>query len=121
MSKFHKKLTQFPDSIKESLPKALSTIIPELSGWVLNGEKCQVVFWEVEKGFDSEPHSHDHDEWGIVVSGTCELTIEGHTRLYETGEEFFIPGGKAHKSKMSDNYRAVDFFSAPDWIVQETD
>lgn len=110
-------LTGFPQSIKDSLPSAASTIIAELRGWVLNGEKCQVVFWEVEKAFHAAAHSHEHDEWGIVVSGFCELRIENETRTYRAGEEFFIRGGAEHECYMSDNYRAVDFFASPDWIT----
>ena len=116
MQKHHKSLEEFPKVIKKSLPRAASTIIEELAGWVLNGKKCQVVFWEVEEGFEAEPHSHPHAEWGIVVSGWCKLTIENETRTYDQGEEFFVPSGTEHSAIMSDHYRAVDFFGDPDWI-----
>lgn len=119
MSNIHQKLSSFPEAIKNSLPRASSSVSSDLQGFVLNGEKSQVVFWEVKKGFSVEPHSHDHDEWGIIVSGYCILTVEGETKTYNAGEEFFIPGGKSHYCTMSDNYRSVDFFASPNWVASE--
>lgn len=114
--KYHQKLDQFPQSIKDCLPRAESTISNDLQGYVLSGEKCQVVFWEVKKPFYVDVHSHNHDEWGVVISGSCEVGINGELKLYHAGEEFYIPAGLPHTSKMSADYRAVDFFSKGDWI-----
>ena len=116
MEKYHKPLSGFPEEIKESLPKAMSTVSGDLEGCVLSGSKCQVVFWEVKKAFEVDVHAHPHAEWGIVVCGSCELTIGNETRTYFAGQEFYIPPEAPHKSQMSDNYRAVDFFNAPGWI-----
>ena len=119
MEKYHCPLDGFPKEIKDSLPQAASTLIKELKGWVLGGKKCQVVFWEVEKSFVAEPHSHPHAEWGIVVNGWCKLTIEGETKMYNKGEEFYISPGAEHSAVMSDKYRAIDFFASPNWIKAE--
>jgi len=113
---YHEKMKGFPDCIKQSLPEAVSTISADLNGYVLSGEKCQVVFWEVKEPFFVEAHSHDHAEWGIVVSGSCELGVEGELKTYYAGEEFYVPSGKSHTSKMSAGYRAIDFFSDGNWI-----
>jgi mannose-6-phosphate isomerase-like protein (cupin superfamily) len=116
MGKFHKELNAFPDAIKTCLPKAASSVSSDLSGWVLSGGKSQVVFWEVKKGFAVSGHSHPHDEWGVVITGSCSLTIGDETKTYHAGQEFYVPAGIEHYSTMSDNYRAVDFFASPDWI-----
>lgn len=114
--KYHSKLDHFPDCIKESLPQAASTVSDALTGYVLSGEKCQVVFWEVKEPFFVETHAHDHAEWGVVISGSCEVGIDGELKTYQVGDEFFIPGGVPHTSRMSANYRAIDFFNANNWI-----
>ncbi len=116
MGKYHAKLDGFPTAIKKCLPEAASGVSSDLSGWVLNGEKSQVVFWEVKKGFSVSGHSHPHDEWGIIVTGSCSLTIGDETKNYSAGQEFFVPSGVEHYCTMSDNYRAIDFFASPDWI-----
>ena len=116
MQKYHKPMAEYPSCIKECLPRAESTVSDNLEGHVLSGEKCQVVFWEVKRAFFVGEHSHPHAEWGIVVSGSCELTINGETKTYFTGQEFYVPPGEPHISKMSDNYRSVDFFGAADWV-----
>ncbi|MCL1796358.1 MAG: cupin domain-containing protein [Clostridia bacterium] len=114
--KYHQKLDHFPACIGECLPEAVSTISDNLQGNVLSGEKCQVVFWEVKEAFYVGEHSHSHAEWGIVVQGSCEVGIDGELKTYNAGEEFYIPPGIPHTSRMSANYRAVDFFSAGGWI-----
>jgi quercetin dioxygenase-like cupin family protein len=119
MFKYHKDLDCFPQSLKNRLSKASSDVSDNLSGWVVGNEKAQVVFWEINEGFSVEPHSHDHDEWGIIVSGYCILTIEGETKQYNTGEEFYIPSGLSHYATMSSKYRAIDFFASPDWVKVE--
>jgi len=106
----------FPDCIKNALPEAASTISGNLTGYVLSGEKCQVVFWEVKKGFSVDAHSHDHAEWGIVIHGSCEVCIDGKYTTYNAGQEFYINPGESHSAKMSDDYKALDFFHSPDWI-----
>ena len=116
MSKFHKPMAEFPECIKSSLPEARSTISDDLQGYVLNGEKCQVVFWEVKHAFQVEEHTHAHAEWGIVVQGSCDLTVGGETVHYAAGQEFYVPGGIPHVSVMSDHYRAIDFFGTSNWI-----
>ena len=116
MSSKHEKLNGFPQIIKDSLPQAESTISGDLQGFVLSGEKCQVVFWEVKHAFYVDEHVHPHGEWGIVVSGWCELGLEGEIKRYNTGETFYVPPGMPHTSKMSDNYMAIDFFNSGDWI-----
>ena len=116
MQKKHEKQTSFPSCIKDSLHRAESTISDDLQGYVLSGENCQVVFWEVKNAFYVEEHSHPHAEWGIVVTGSCELGLEGELKTYHAGESFYVPPGMAHTSKMSDDYRAIDFFNTGDWI-----
>ena len=105
----------FPDAIKRQ-PRAASSASDNLSGWVADMNKSQVVFWEVAKGFEVEPHVHAHDEYGVVLSGYCEVIINGVTSRYSAGDEFYIPGNVSHAAVMSDNYRALDFFESPDWI-----
>ena len=109
-------MKHFPDCIKNNLPRAASTISDDLQGYVLSGNGCQVVFWEIKDAFAVDAHSHPHAEWGVVLGGSCEVTVDGVTTVYNTGQEFYIAPGVPHSSKMSDNYRAVDFFNAADWI-----
>jgi len=116
MSSRHEKQIGFPSCIKDSLPQAASTVSDDLQGFVLSGEKCQVVFWEVKHAFYVGEHVHGHAEWGIVVSGSCELGLEGELKTYNAGETFYVPPGMPHTSKMSDDYRAIDFFNSGDWI-----
>lgn len=105
----------FPDAIKRQ-PAAASGVSADLRGWIADPAKTQTVFWEVKTGFAVPPHVHAHDEYGVVLSGYCDVIIDGVTTRYGVGDEFAIAGNVVHAAVMSDNYRALDFFESPDWI-----
>jgi len=105
----------FPMEILKMLPEAESSF-PGMNGWIHQGEKTQVVFWYSKEGCICKEHSHPYPEWGIVVSGYTEVTIEGEKRIYHKGDSFFIPANARHSSKMSKNYRAIDIFASPSHI-----
>ncbi|HEY6822756.1 MAG TPA: cupin domain-containing protein, partial [Burkholderiales bacterium] len=45
-------------------------------------------------------HTHPGEEFGYVVDGTIELTIEGQPpRMVKAGESFYVPAGLVHDGK----------------------
>lgn len=85
--------------------------IPGLRGFLYTGANgAQVVFWESDDGAVAEEHSHEYDEYCVVVQGTCEETFGGKTYLLHPGEEIMVPAGVPHKGVMSKGYRAIDVF-----------
>jgi len=105
----------FPMSILKKLVEANSPY-PGMRGWIHQGEKTQIVFWHAKNGCVCEPHTHPYDEWGVVISGYTEETVEGKKRIYRQGDSFFIPANVLHSAKMSKNYRAIDIFASPTHI-----
>ena len=87
-----------------------------MRGWIADASRVQVVFWHSEKGLDCAAHDHPYAEWGIVVSGWCDLTIQGGTHRYRAGDCFYIPPGAPHSAVMSAGYRAIDLFGRADHI-----
>ena len=81
------------------------------SGHVFDGASgTQIVIWECEHGGKSEMHTHDFDEYAIVVQGTFEGTVGGVPVSLGPGDECFIPAGVPHDGVYSPNYRAIDAF-----------
>jgi quercetin dioxygenase-like cupin family protein len=72
-----------------------------------------VVFFTFHKDVDLPAHSHKA-QWGTVVEGEIELTIDGTTRVYRPGESYSIPSGAVHSVRIPAGTVAVDVFEEPD-------
>jgi len=78
-------------------------------GWISQAADHQVVFFEIEPIGEVAPHSHG-DQWGVVVEGEMDLTIDGVTRTYRRGDSYFIPAGVVHGATFRTRFRAIDVF-----------
>ncbi len=76
----------------------------------LGRDGSQVVFWECAAEVEVGPHSHDFDEYCLVVEGICAETVDGVEHVLRKGDEILIPAGKVHSARISPPYRAIDFF-----------
>lgn len=101
----------FPAPI-QSLPEA-DISFPGIRGWLLQGQRGQVVFMEIAPIGEVPPHSHGA-QWGIVVGGEMVLTIGGATRTYSKGDSYFIPAGVVHSAVFNSRVLVVDFFADPE-------
>jgi mannose-6-phosphate isomerase-like protein (cupin superfamily) len=102
---------RYPDHIK-SLPKA-KIPFPGVQGWIAQGEKFQMVFFEIESGSHVSPHSHG-EQYGYVFEGEIVLTIGNETRTYTAGDSYHIPDRVVHEAKFNTFVRVMDFFLEPD-------
>jgi len=90
-----------------------------VKGWLVQGPKQQVVFWHSQVAYESAEHRHPYAEWGIVITGWCEIiTPEGRQR-YEAGEVFSLAPSVPHASVTSDDYRSMDVFFSPTHLRAE--
>lgn len=82
-----------------------------MRGFVFDGaDGSQMVVWQGKGGGTSAMHSHDFDEYAIVVQGTFTGTVGGRKVKLVAGDECFIPAGVPHDGVYSKNYRAIDAF-----------
>lgn len=102
-------LGSFPEVIA-LLPEA-DIQIKGVRAWILQGEKHQLVFFEMEPSAQVPEHSHDYAQWGIMIKGKMELVIEGKPRICEKGDEYVIPAKAKHYAKFLERSRVIDFFS----------
>jgi quercetin dioxygenase-like cupin family protein len=100
-----------------SYPKVI-TVLPEadiqfegIKAWILQGETHQLVFFQMEANVWVPEHSHDYPQWGMMVEGEMELTIEGKTRNCRKGDEYLIPARAKHKAHFPKKSRVIDLFS----------
>ena len=103
----------------ERFPDFLSTLpevdlpFPGARGWMIQGDRMQVVFAEFSADLEVPEHAHA-EQWEFVVSGRAELRMQGETREYTTGQNFYIPAGVPHGATVHAGYRAMIVFNEPD-------
>ena len=58
-----------------------------------------------------EPHSHPHEQMGLLLEGELTFTIGGQTRKLGPGDMWRIPGGVTHGCVAGDKpAKAIDVF-----------
>jgi quercetin dioxygenase-like cupin family protein len=80
-------------------------------GWILQADESQLVFFEFEANANLPDHAHAYPQWGIVIDGKMELTIDGTPRICKRGDEYVIPAGAKHCARFLSRTRVIDFFS----------
>jgi quercetin dioxygenase-like cupin family protein len=86
---------------------------PGVSIKVLQGEHNQVAFSHMEVSGEAGEHAHG-PQWGIVVEGEIDLTINGERRVYKKGDFYYIPDGAPHSGTSKAGNYTIDFFGEPD-------
>ena len=100
----------------EFYPKMI-TDLPEadipfrgVQGWLLQGIGEQVVFFDIEPIGEVSEHSHG-EQWGFVIEGEMELTINGVKKVYRKGDHYHIPAGAPHSAVFKTQAKVVDVFA----------
>lgn len=95
----------------ENLPE-IAIPIPGVCGRLLQGAGMQAVFFSVEGTGEIPPHAHQA-QWGVVLEGEMELTVEGVTRRCGRGDSYYIPAGAVHAVRILSPLKALDVFDEP--------
>ena len=101
------------DFIK-ALPAADIPIPPtRLTTHAMQSPQGLVIFFTAHEDIELPPHSHK-GQWGVLLEGKLELTIEGQTRTIGPGEHYDIPSGAVHSARLAAGSTAMDVFEEPD-------
>ncbi|MCW4045472.1 MAG: cupin domain-containing protein [Candidatus Bathyarchaeota archaeon] len=109
MSNNSRKASGYPEVITQ-LPEA-DIQFRSARAWILQSAAEQLVFFEFEAGADVPTHNHSYPQWGIVVDGKMELTVNETPLICKKGDEYVIPAGAAHSARFLCKTRVIDFFS----------
>ncbi len=110
---------QFPDFIR-NFPK-LDIPFPEdvVRAYAIRSDAGLVIFFDFLKDMELPPHSH-LAQWGTVVSGEIELTIEGEVRKLGPGDPYDIPSGAVHSALIKAGSKVIDVFEEADRYLLKT-
>ena len=101
----------FPEIIRD-LPEA-DIPIEGLHSYLLKGEKQQVIFMSFDNDVEVPEHSHAA-QWGVVLDGEIELTINGNENIFTKGDTYFIPKDVLHSANIKAGYRDLTLFNQKD-------
>ena len=106
-------MKKFPDFMKNPLNKvdSSSQFTPGIEGYVFDGiDESQMAFWTYSLEAKSKFHSHEYDEYIIVVEGIYTLIMEDKRITLKPGDEYIIPKGTEHGSEVVPGTRAIYAF-----------
>lgn len=101
----------FPNLITD-LPQG-DIPIEGLRSYLLQGISHQVVFMSFDNDVTVPEHYHEA-QWGTVLSGKIELTINGIRKIYKRGDSYFIPKNVPHSAKIKAGYKDLTIFNQKD-------
>lgn len=62
------------------------------------GKNLMLSYLEMDEGAEVPLHDHPHEQGGMLLKGTMELTIGDDVRTVESGSLFIIPPNTPHKA-----------------------
>ena len=62
------------------------------------GQNLMLSYLEMDEGAVIPLHDHPHEQGGMLLKGSLELTIGDETRVVEAGSMFLIPPNVPHKA-----------------------
>lgn len=101
----------FPEIIT-NLPEA-DIPIEGLRSHLLQCENHQLLFMSFENDVEVPEHSHEA-QWGVVLDGAIELTIDGRKHTLGKADTYFIPKDIKHSAKIKKGYKDLTLFNQKD-------
>jgi len=101
----------FPEIIT-NLPEA-DIPIEGLRSHLLQGQNTQMLFMSFENDVEVPEHCHEA-QWGVVLEGEIELTIDGRKCTLGKGDTYFIPKDIKHSAKINKGYKDLTLFNQKD-------
>jgi quercetin dioxygenase-like cupin family protein len=101
----------FPEPIR-NLPLA-DMPFAGVTAHLSQADTHQIIFMHFAEDTPLPEHAHA-PQWGIVLEGKIDMTIEGVSKTYTKGDRYFIPDGAKHSGKIHAGYADMTFFAQKD-------
>jgi quercetin dioxygenase-like cupin family protein len=86
------------------------TIFPNVTASTMAAERMLLAVVDLEANSVVTPHSHPHEQIGVIISGKVIFTIGDEEKTLGPGELYRIPGGVVHQVVALEKSQAVDIF-----------
>lgn len=86
-------------------------IFPGVDIFTTAGKNLMLSYVDLQPHAVVEPHSHPHEQLGMLLEGELTFTIGGEKRTLKPGDMWRIPGGVEHGAVAGDMpTKALDVF-----------
>lgn len=103
--------TVYPEFIRDCAE--VDVPIEGIRGWLMEDGRRQVVFFDIMPTATVPPHAHCA-QWGIMLEGEMELTIDGEATRLGKGDWYFIPENAQHSAVFFSRVNVIDIFDSSD-------
>jgi mannose-6-phosphate isomerase-like protein (cupin superfamily) len=106
-------MNDFPEFMKNPLNRIdkAKQYTDDIEGYVFQGKDgSQIAYWICHKDRDSAEHTHEYDEYFVVVQGEYTVIIDGSEMVYDKGSECYIPKGTPHSGLSKAGTRTIHCF-----------
>jgi mannose-6-phosphate isomerase-like protein (cupin superfamily) len=106
-------MDDFPEFMKRPANRIAKSnqATPGVEGYVFDGaDGSQMAFWTCGETAASALHSHDYDEYMLVVQGCYTLIVDGARVPLRAGDEYAIPRRVAHGGEVVAGTRTIHMF-----------
>jgi quercetin dioxygenase-like cupin family protein len=98
----------FPEKIR-----SLEPFSNRFDAYRLAASGCDVLFATYPAGTKIELHSHDTDNWGVIVQGEMYIILDGQTHRFKTGDWYHVPAGREHAAYCDVLTEEIEFWFTP--------
>jgi quercetin dioxygenase-like cupin family protein len=106
-------MPDFPDFIRnaENRIARSSQYTDDIEGYLFDGaDGTQVALWTSHARRTSTEHTHDFDEYVVVIEGKCTAVLEGRRVELVVGQELLIPRGTRQAMEVEAGTRTLHVF-----------
>lgn len=88
-----------------------SQFTDDIEGYVFDGaDGSQVALWTCKADRTSKEHTHDFDEYVLVIEGRCTAILDGKRIELAAGEELHVPKGTRQSMAVIAGTRTMHVF-----------
>ena len=106
-----KRVGQFPKIIDRHPGAEIS--LDGVESRLIQAGNQQLIFMAFDKDAEVPIHSHNA-QWGVVLDGKMELTINGKTLYLKKGDSYYIGKDVPHSAKIFKGYKDLTLFDQAD-------
>ena len=106
-------MDDFPAFMKQPANRIAvsSTATPGVEGYVFDGaDGSQMAFWTCRQTAAASEHTHEYDEYMLVVAGHYTLILDGQRVRLNPGDEYTIARGTPHSGEVEAGTRTIHVF-----------
>lgn len=85
-------------------------IAPGFHGRYIHSDQVTQGRVDIDEGAILPEHSHPHEQWTTILTGTLELTVSGTVQLLQPGQVLYIPPHSLHSGRAITACQVIDVF-----------